>query len=206
MANALKHKKISEVADGPSETRVKPSHWNDEHVFAGGTTAGDSLVWKGSESDNVTFAPILLPGARLAMDLDTAPLGWTRDTDDETVDDRLMRIVSGARVHGGDWQITGLGVVAHTHTMKDHKHETPVAQGDGTFQIKIVTAGSWPHGTSGTVRGAEGEGRDGSTSGVTLMSGPPNDNTTGETAAPVVSDGTWRPEHRDFILCQKDGI
>lgn len=43
MANVLKHRFTSAKTDGADGTQVQPSHWNDGHLFTGGTT-GDLLT------------------------------------------------------------------------------------------------------------------------------------------------------------------
>lgn len=49
----------------------------------------------------------LIPaGTRMLFDQDSAPNGWTRDT---TINDRVTRIVSGARApNAGTWTISGI--------------------------------------------------------------------------------------------------
>lgn len=56
-------------------------------------------------------------GTRMVFDQNAAPVGWTRDT---SSNDRVIRIVSGARVDGGTWTQPG-----HTHTGPSHTHTTP---------------------------------------------------------------------------------
>jgi microcystin-dependent protein len=58
MANVLKHKFVSPKADVGDSALVRPVNWNDEHVFAGGTTDDDVLVWKASEPDKSTWKSI----------------------------------------------------------------------------------------------------------------------------------------------------
>jgi hypothetical protein len=55
MANALKHKMVSAVADAADTSKVRPSNWNEEHVFAGGAD-GAFLVFKTSESDKAVWS------------------------------------------------------------------------------------------------------------------------------------------------------
>lgn len=57
MANALKHKFVSGKADGPDTTVVRPSNWNDEHTFAGGSP-DQYLGWAAAESDKAAFSYI----------------------------------------------------------------------------------------------------------------------------------------------------
>mgnify|MGYP001577519751 FL=1 len=55
MANVLKHKFVSAVADVGDTTKVRPSaNWNDEHLFAGGA-AGKVLGWDAAETDKVAW-------------------------------------------------------------------------------------------------------------------------------------------------------
>lgn len=111
---------------------------------------------------------------RTIFDQAAAPVGWTRDA---VVNDRVIRIVTGARADGGSWTITGLTADAHTHTFSGTTADTggvAVSAGGGAdMPDKFHT-----HGFSGTTA-------------------PPN--TTIVSHAPG-----WRPLHRDVILCSKD--
>lgn len=54
MANIVKHKFTSLVADDPDSTIVRPSNWNDEHIFAGGSNSY-SLRYDSSATDKVKW-------------------------------------------------------------------------------------------------------------------------------------------------------
>lgn len=58
MANTLKHTYVSSVADDPSTTLIKPSHWNSEHTFAGGQN-GQVLRFDSTESDDAEWGETL---------------------------------------------------------------------------------------------------------------------------------------------------
>lgn len=55
MANTVKHTFQSTIADGPSDGRVQPSHWNAEHTFAGGTN-GAVLVRDSAQTDGAIWS------------------------------------------------------------------------------------------------------------------------------------------------------
>lgn len=123
-------------------------------------------------------------GTRMLFDQDAAPTSWTRDV---SINDKLINVVSGARVHTGSWTISGL-------TADAHKHETP----DGDNNGGTIASGNWPHGLSGQTRDLLSPL--GGTTGVsqgTYYSGPAS-------ATGVTSDGTWRPARRDVIVAAKD--
>lgn len=58
-------------------------------------------------------------GTRLVFDMNAPPVGWTRDV---AINDRVINIVSGARLHGGSWVISGLTGPSHAHVMGIHTH------------------------------------------------------------------------------------
>lgn len=62
MANIIKHRFESAVADGPETTEIRPSNWNDEHVVTGGND-DDVLVRDSGESDGVRFTNLPIFGA-----------------------------------------------------------------------------------------------------------------------------------------------
>ena len=75
---------------------------------------------------------VLPSGTRMIFDQDSAPTGWTRDV--ATVDDRVIRIVTGSRADGGTWTQPN-----HTHTTSattgdagDHAHTNPNTAGEGS--------------------------------------------------------------------------
>ena len=120
-------------------------------------------------------------GERMIFDQAAAPTGWTRDA---VVDDRVIRIVSGARVDGGSWTISGLTVDSHVLTtaqMPSHLHaylgSLRLAGPGGAFEAGFGTTES--RNTESTGGGA------GHVHGLTAGS-------------------AWRPLHRDMILCEKD--
>lgn len=67
-------------------------------------------------------------GTRMLFDQDSAPTGWTRDTG---INDRVVNIVSGSRVHGGSWTITGMNGDPATTLARDGT--------GGTFSFPTVT-------------------------------------------------------------------
>lgn len=90
---------------------------------------------------------VLPSGARLVFDMDTAPTGWTRDT--TTMDDRMIRVVTGARgPNGGTWTQPGhthTHSANHSHTIATHQHG--VANHFHTLSA-TQTTGSHNHGAT----------------------------------------------------------
>ena len=123
-------------------------------------------------------------GIRQIFDQDAAPTGWTRDA---VIDDKVPRIVTGARADGGSWTVAGLtggdtgSTAISIAQMPAHTH--------GTF--RRTAAGPW-----GTPGGATAV--DVSTDSTGGGGGHVHSGST------ISSDGTWRPLHRDMILCEKD--
>ncbi len=55
-------------------------------------------------------------GARMIFDQDTPPTGWSRELD-AAIDDRVIRLVTGARQDGGTWTMSGQVMGAHSHSL-----------------------------------------------------------------------------------------
>lgn len=135
----------------------------------------------------VSAAGEFTTGTKMLFAQATAPTGWTQDT---SLNDRVVRVVSGAGAGtGGSWTITGL-----THP---HQHETG-AVSSGGMTLGVVPIEHWPHGTrpsrtsARTSTGAVLEDR------PTLLTGPaiePDD--------AILSDGVWRPSYVDMIVATK---
>jgi hypothetical protein len=96
-----------------------------------------------------TVAPA---GTRTVVYNTTTPNGWSRDT---TIDDRVVRLVSGARTpSGGSWTISGLSVASHSHPFTTATDEfggspnhannisnaAPAATSDGTWRPRCRDA------------------------------------------------------------------
>jgi hypothetical protein len=159
-------------------------------------------------SEIPTGAGAFPAGTRLVFDQDTPPAGWTRDT---TINDRVVRIVGGARTHGGSWTISGLTSPAHQHDMGNHTHsaaahshtlsggaaiaydqDTPTAIVSGEIHSLVVgTTFSAPKALA-------------STNAVAITTGGPSTNLTSSVAVTISSDGSWRPLSRDMIVASKD--
>ncbi len=167
------------------------------------------LIWNNTDGVikiNITAAWLQIgfpSGTRMLFDQDAAPAGWTRNTDDN---DRMVRIVSGARADAGSWTISGLtnaAEAAHTHSGPSHSH--------------VLT-------TSGTAVNIDTNPPnsiidDGGLMGIASLTGAEvfnrltkttNAQGTGNTGAGVShnhvisSDAVWRPLHRDVIVAVKD--
>jgi len=157
--------------------------------------------------DGVIAGGSLPSGTRMVFDQDAAPTGWTRDTSDN---DRMIRIVSGARADGGTWTQPGhthtnpttASTGAHTHTGPSHTHTNPqtgqgtnataIAQEDGGSNFEYnIKAHSHAQGNTG----AQGTGSTSSTGS--------HGHTQGATGSSATAN-SWRPLHRDMIVAVKD--
>lgn len=200
---------------------VGAEHDNDtgEHTIPSVTDAQEAglneqdgrLIWNndgGVLKINISAAwlSLIFPaGTRVLFDQDAAPLGWTRNTDD---DDRVVRIVSGARADGGSWDISGLtnaAEAAHTHSTPNHVH---TMADNGTQKDETL---SWPPTAAivrygGNLRPLPG-GVDTSRAIVADYTQSGGSGTSGAGAShnhAISSDGNWRPLHRDVIVAVKD--
>ena len=145
-------------------------------------------------------------GTRLYFDQDAAPTGWTRDA---TINDRVIRIVSGARADGGSWTLGGLDVTgatdaytlleadmpAHVHGVTDPGHvHGGVVKGGASFQLSSTESNTHTDGSTASAG-----------TGISILSkGGGGGHAHGLGAAGISSDGTWRPLHRDSIVAVKD--
>jgi hypothetical protein len=77
MANVSKHTFVSAKADGSDSTRVRPSNWNAEHTFAGGSD-GQAVVRDSGQSDGANWA---WRGRVLSINTTAADNGTTVETD-----------------------------------------------------------------------------------------------------------------------------
>lgn len=143
---------------------------NQLHWFSNG-------LWRNIEDFAGGGSAEFASGTRLPFDQDLAPTGWTRDV---SINDRVIRIVGGARTpDGGDWLITGLTIASHTHGLAGHNHVIPT-QGGVSYGVGSDTKLSG----TGNTGGAIGD--------------------TDATVGGVSADGIWRPAFRDMIVCQKN--
>ena len=122
-------------------------------------------------------------GTRMLFDNDTAPTGWTRVV---TLDDRVVRIVSGARADGGSWTVSGLTAAGHSLTIAEMPAHTHLGESGNAFAM----LGGGGVGNAGTLIGAAGN---------TAAAGSGNQHTHN-----ISSDASWRPLHRDVILASRD--
>jgi len=154
------------------------------------------------------FAPppaVYPSGTRLFFDQDNPPTGWTRDTT-ATLDDRMVRIVVGARADGGSWTISGLSGETHSHVLTDvpaHNHSITA----GSHYHRMIGGGSGSGGAYGFEGGCDanydfdtGQYGYSVSLGTEGEASPPTSSTT----PGVSSDGTWRPLYRGTIIAIKD--
>jgi len=153
------------------------------------------------------FAPVveILPaGTRCFFDQDNPPTGWTRDVA-AALDDRVIRLVIGARADGGSWTLSGLSMDSHSHSYTDnvvhnhpisvgaHPHNAPGTKGTLSGDVFDLASIGWePAGSSSTTAGIS-LGTTGVATGTTLLN-----------SENISSDGSWRPLYRDVIIAEKD--
>jgi hypothetical protein len=126
------------------------------HKFPSGNTAGRPATpptgaiyvntqlavieqWDGAAwQKRGTLIPV---GTKMVFDQDTAPTGWTRDT---AQNDRVIRLVSGARADGGSWTISGLAGAAHTHPITTGT----IGRGDAGASVLVINSVTSPTGAA----------------------------------------------------------
>lgn len=154
-----------------------------------GNTQERTLIFPDKDDTLATLSDIgssaFAPGTRMLFDNDAAPTGWTRVV---TLDDYLPRIVSGARSDGGSWTVSGLTAASHVLTTAEIPSHSHAAPGGNLFALKNIGAGAFID-----------AGAFGDTAADTDTTGGGGGHTHS-----VTSDATWRPLHRDVILCEKD--
>lgn len=125
-------------------------------------------------SARVVGLPGVFPiGTRCYWDQDNAPTGWTRDT---SVNDRVIRVVSGSLSDGGTWTVGGVTADGHSVTIAQMASHTHTAiQNSGTGFLPAAALPTW--------------------NTVALPAGSNSTHTH-----TYSQDGTWRPLHRDVIV------
>lgn len=127
----------------------------------------------------------------------SAPTGWTQDT---SVNDRMLRVVSGSGGGtGGSWTISGLNVLGHTLSLSQipsHNH----GGGNHSHNAAASTGN-----TSNPVDTAPREVRDpnyaiGTTSSGTIIS---TQGGGGSHDHGISHNGNWRPSYADVIVCTR---
>jgi hypothetical protein len=172
----------------------------DDLTLANNTPTVDEHAASKKYVDDLIATAGLESGARIFFDQDAAPTGWTRDTG---INDRVIRIVSGARAHGGSWTISGLtgastnttaggtvaGVSLSIAQLAAHTHPL-VLKSTGSFSISGFGTKATPGSTGGAGSGSS------HTHGFTGI---------GHNHPISVSHTPgWRPLHRDVIVASKD--
>lgn len=150
--------------------------------------ATDAECQSGTAADKVVTpkglrAGVFPPGTKMAFFQATAPTGWTQD---ETINDKVLRAVSSAGGgNGGNWTFSGVTVGGHALTaaeLPEHHHSYnqsltisggPIA-GTGVYEANKAAAN-----TTDTGSGQEH-------------------------THSLASDGNWRPAYIDVIICTKD--
>ncbi|MDD3493692.1 MAG: hypothetical protein PHZ19_09385 [Candidatus Thermoplasmatota archaeon] len=120
-------------------------------------------------------------GTKMLFAQAAAPTGWTQDT---SVNDRVLRVVSGSGGGtGGSWTLSGLTVDGHALTIAEmpaHTHTMLVEQ--------VFVNGADRHAVRGPGTGT-----------ATSSTGGGQAHSHGLSA-----DGNWRPAYLDVIIATKD--
>lgn len=186
------------------------------HFYTKDTGSGQIELFHQDESGNETqitdrglSAQPFEAGTKCVFYQASAPTGWTQDT---SVNDRVLRIVSGSGGGtGGSWTISGLGqgnlsvdghqlsiseIPSHNHGGGNHSHAQrgdPTTTG-ATNSVKENTDGS---GTINNLNNTAGSGT------IISTEGGDGSHSHGLSGSPD-QDGTWRPSHIDVIVASKD--
>lgn len=140
----------------------------------------------------------LIPkGTAMLFPSPTAPAGWTQDT---SVNDRVLRVVSGTSGGGvgGSWTISGLNVHGHTLTISQipsHNH------GGGNHRHHMSSGGRGVSGSNdytGHDLAQSGLYTDYSGNIISYQGG------NGSHDHGISHNGAWRPAYLDVITATKD--
>jgi len=155
------------------------------------------------------FAPLpeVYPaGTRLVFDQSSPPTGWTRDVS-ATLDDRLLRIVVGARApNGGSWTISGLSGDSHQHGLSKvvaHSHSGSIGSHAHTIESYSYIAGT-QRPLSYTLASQYNLNTSSQGISITLSESGAASPMTALASYAISSDGSWRPLFRGAIIAQKD--
>jgi hypothetical protein len=168
-------------APGPAENSFQV--WKD----GGGDTwlaYNDAGTVKKMQFDPpAVVIPVEVPaGSKMAFYQAAAPTGWTQDT---SVNDRVLRVVSGAGGGtGGNWTISGLTVDGHVLTVEEMPAHTH------SYTKYLLKMGASAQGTSVWISDASADS--GATGGDAAHSHG------------LSADGAWRPAYIDVIIASKN--
>ena len=217
------------VDDGPFLNRVLGGTMEDDLILDRTPNPADPdliAATKAYVDGAISGDPAGLPaGTRLVFDQDSAPFGWTRDT---SIDDRMIRIVSGTRSDGGTWDFpththTNPGgaassgnhshtVGSHTHAVPNHTHTNPNTGASLAGGTAIGLEGTQTQFEYNTKSHSHNQGITGPVAQTTNSGGPNGtaDNgshvhTVGATAANAALN-SWRPSYRSMIIAVKDSV
>lgn len=184
--------------------------WNDAGVLK-------FRIGAGAVSQVAVHGELNAPtGTKMLFHQAAAPTGWTQDA---TVNDRVLRVVSGAGGgNGGSWTISGVTVDGHTLTvaqMPSHNH----GGSTGNTAPTTNTTGAHSHGLRGG--GSSGGSRIRESSSNNSMQSTQSAGAHSHTVAShghsissqgggeshnhgLTADGNWRPSYTDVIVAEKD--
>lgn len=140
--------------------------------------------------DDLIATAGLPSGARQFFDQDTPPTGWTKVT---TINDRVLRVVSGARADGGSWTISGMsagnvgGTILSIANLPSHAHTYTRPNTVQQWESGAILRSTVWTVSPGIATSYVGSGTSHAHSGSTITHTP-----------------GWRPLHRDVILASKD--
>lgn len=159
-------------------------------------------------------------GTKMVFYQATAPTGWTQDT---SINDRVLRVVSGeGGGTGGSWIISGLSTESagsHSHTVNSHTHSTPdhthTLATDANVNywtrdsdrrvtlfsgyLHVANHSSDPSKEATLVKSSTTSG-----GGGTTGSASPGTDSQGSHTHTISSDGSWKPPYLDIIIATKD--
>lgn len=145
---------------------------------------------------NAVESVAIVSGTKMLFLNSSAPTGWTQDT---TINDRVIRVVSSAGGGvGGSWTLSGLSASVGNTTLSlsqtpSHTHPISRASDRGTFA-------QWDSGGGRVIDGGTLTAYNRNTANTNAVGG------SGAHAhsASISSDGTWRPAYVNVIACTKD--
>lgn len=162
---------------------LRPATGNSGAIYvasdqANRTYVDDGALWQEISAAEPTIPTPIPTGTSMLFNMDAAPVGWTRDNN-AAYNDRVVRIVTGSRVHGGSWFVSGFIGAAHAHSVSAVQTGVGGDSGGATGSAIQVSRNSHTHSV-------------------------PAHNTNASGVIAVSNDSNWRPLHRDVIICAKD--
>jgi len=202
MSTPLPARNIFDGTANPDTSAMKTAMGNLRDFLAGllGTT--------GAVVDAMAILGQVFPaGTRMSFNQTLAPTGWTKDT---TINDSIMRIVSGTVGNGGStafstfnaqtstaaYTLTTADIPSHSHSVTDSGHAHSLIGGGTCRQLVVSTGGGANYAPAAGASTADITSVAGAVTGVSI-----NNNGGGGSHSHGI---TTSIKYNDFIIASKD--